>query len=105
MARPSRSTPSTGSSQKESPQLRENCLERDGHRCVVTGKFDTPTAIERSAATGTYIDDDENPLPSNADGFACLQATHIVPHALGWGESTGADAVCVQSTSRITKSF
>lgn len=105
MSRLSRSTPSTGSSQNRPPQLRQKCLERDGHRCVVTGKFDRPTALERHAAAVAWTDDDGNPLPTNEDDFATLQVAHIIPHALGWGESTAADAVCVQSACRINKSF
>lgn len=104
MSRLSRSTPSTGSSQHRTPKLRDDCLKRDGHRCVVTGKFHLPTGIERSAVAGPYVDDDGNPLSSNRDDFADLQVAHIIPHALGWGEDTGADAVCVQSTCCINES-
>lgn len=93
----SQPSPSTGGSRDKTPQLSKDCLERDGHRCAITGKFDVTIALKHSATPETYVDDDGNPLSTHRSDFDHLEVAHIVPHALGWGNDTGTDAVCVQS--------
>ncbi|PGH02405.1 hypothetical protein AJ79_07637 [Helicocarpus griseus UAMH5409] len=58
MSPPSQSVSTTGngSSQQELPQAWKDCLERDGHTCVITSKFDVEeTADQRMTAAESYI--------------------------------------------------
>jgi hypothetical protein len=62
------------------PNLRHSCLRRDGHRCVITQKFDSSTAIKRlKRDRDNARDDDGNHL---APGYELLQVSHIVPFSL-----------------------
>lgn len=65
--------------------LRNVCLARDKHRCVVTGAFDFATMVERrrqlriSATSNTSVkDDDDQPI----DFATVTEAAHIIPHSL-----------------------
>ncbi|OAL62626.1 hypothetical protein A7C99_5008 [Trichophyton rubrum] len=76
------STP-TGTTQRVSI-LRQNCLVRDHHRCVVSRKFDKSEASRRLEQDGDdFKDDDGNPLKNKRnDEFGYLQVAHILPHCL-----------------------
>lgn len=99
MARPDHSTPSTGASEDRLQQFRNNCLRREGHRCVVTGKFYIELALARSSGE----DDDGNPLSTNPEDFRELEVAHIIPHALGWKQDSDAVEVGLQSIYRIDR--
>ncbi|KAJ5742628.1 uncharacterized protein N7511_011360, partial [Penicillium nucicola] len=76
------STP-TGTRQRVSV-LRQSCLVRDRHRCVVTRKFDRAEAKKRFAQNGEFCtDDDDNLLRGeSSDQFQFLEVAHILPHCL-----------------------
>lgn len=63
--------------------LRRDCLLRDGHRCVISRKFDIREARERvKQAAGNAKDDDGQLLNSIEEGFEFLEVAHILPHSL-----------------------
>ncbi|KAJ5088428.1 hypothetical protein N7456_012044 [Penicillium angulare] len=65
--------------------LRQNCLKRDNHRCVVSRKFDRETAQTR------YADDDGNLLKDEpSDRFQSLEVAHILPRSLTIVSSDGS---------------
>ena len=63
--------------------LREKCLIRDRHRCVVTRKFDISEAVRRNRREGANSkDDDGRLLHLETDAPDALQVAHILPHSL-----------------------
>jgi hypothetical protein len=64
--------------------LRGECLKRDRHRCVISGRFDDAEALERVEREGDdeAKDDDGNKLKREAGTFAPLEIAHILPHSL-----------------------
>ncbi|OJZ85655.1 hypothetical protein ASPFODRAFT_207522 [Aspergillus luchuensis CBS 106.47] len=63
--------------------LRQDCLLRDRHRCVVTPKFDIQEAEDRLAKDGTdFKDDDGGSLLPESNAMAFLEVAHIIPHSL-----------------------
>ncbi|KAL5335920.1 hypothetical protein BJX70DRAFT_304963 [Aspergillus crustosus] len=76
------SEPAIGTPQRVS-NLRQNCLQRDRHRCVVTRKFDLQEGETRYKTDGNNVkDDDENPLLPESNDMAYLEVAHIIPHSL-----------------------
>jgi hypothetical protein len=67
--------------------LRKKCLERDGHRCVISVKFHMQEAEARQDRHGEAIDDDGQPVypPGGGPGVGGLEACHIIPLALSEG--------------------
>ncbi len=62
-------------------ELREFCLIRDRHRCVVSRRFDANTAIQRmESSSDDAEDDDGNPL--QGQDFDYVEVAHILPHSL-----------------------
>lgn len=60
--------------------LRNLCLKRDRHRCVVSRRFDWDEARNRFDQDGDDAkDDDGNPLE---DDVHQLEVAHILPYAL-----------------------
>ncbi|OJD14934.1 hypothetical protein ACJ73_09027 [Blastomyces percursus] len=75
------STP-TGTTQRISI-LRQNCLVRDHHRCIVSRKFDISEARRRWQQDGDdFKDDDGNLLRNEQSNFQYLEVAHILPHCL-----------------------
>ncbi|KAJ5938322.1 hypothetical protein N7466_001456 [Penicillium verhagenii] len=76
------STP-TGTRQRVSV-LRQSCLVRDRHRCVVSRKFDRVAARERFAENSESCADDDGKLLKDeaSDQFQYLEVAHILPHCL-----------------------
>jgi len=63
--------------------LREKCLTRDHHRCVITGAFDLSEAIARTKRDGAGAkDDDKHFLSEETKDPELLQVAHIIPHSL-----------------------
>jgi len=63
--------------------LREKCLTRDHHRCVITGVFDLSEARARAKRDGAGAkDDDEHFLYEDPNRPELLQVAHIIPHSL-----------------------
>jgi hypothetical protein len=60
--------------------LREACLLRDRHRCVVSRAFDKAEAITRFRGQGPAVDDDSNPLVGNT--YQHVETAHIIPYCL-----------------------
>jgi hypothetical protein len=63
--------------------LREDCLIRDHHRCVITHKFDYAEARERFRREGgdKAKDDDGHLLKNEAGTFTSLEVAHILPRS------------------------
>jgi HNH endonuclease len=66
------------------PNLRDKCLKRDHHRCVISGCFDDTEALNRVAYAGDdkATDDDGQLLKMEAGNFSPLEVAHIIPHSL-----------------------
>jgi hypothetical protein len=64
--------------------LREVCLIRDRHRCVISRKFDDTEAVKRVERGGDNKDkdDDGHLLKDEAGIFTPLEVAHILPHSL-----------------------
>jgi HNH endonuclease len=63
--------------------LREKCLTRDHHRCVITRAFDLSEARARTKRDGAGAkDDDKHFLYEDTKGSEVLQVAHIIPHSL-----------------------
>ncbi|OAX83209.1 hypothetical protein ACJ72_02426 [Emergomyces africanus] len=63
--------------------LRQRCLIRDHHRCVVSRKFDRKEAQLRIKQDGIESKDDDGELLRNQPGeFDYLEVAHILPHSL-----------------------
>ncbi|KAJ6120021.1 hypothetical protein N7523_004301 [Penicillium sp. IBT 18751x] len=64
--------------------LRQNCLTRDRHRCVVSRKFDRAAARKRFEENAEFCaDDDRNLLKDeSSDQFQYLEIAYILPHCL-----------------------
>lgn len=62
--------------------LREACLLRDRHRCVVSRAFDEAEAIKRfEGQNGPAVDDDGNDL-TDSDTYQYVEVAHIIPCSL-----------------------
>lgn len=87
------STP-TGTRQRVSV-LRQSCLIRDRHRCVVSRRFDRAVARKRFAEYGESCADDDGKLLKHetSDRFQYLEVAHILPHCLTTVASGDADLV------------
>ena len=63
--------------------LRDICLARDRHRCVISRKFEQIVADYRLGKAGENArDDDGNYLTDDRDPFDKLDVAHILPHSL-----------------------
>lgn len=63
--------------------LRHDCLIRDHHWCVVTGKFDIAEARKRRVKDKDCEEDDGKRLDSKAHAnFVHLEVAYIIPHCL-----------------------
>ncbi|KAJ6114137.1 hypothetical protein N7512_007582 [Penicillium capsulatum] len=87
------STP-TGTRQRVSV-LRQSCLVRDRHRCVVSRKFDRAEARKRFTQDKENCADDDGNLLKNesSDQFQYLEVAHILPHCLTTVASGDLDLV------------
>ncbi|OJJ50041.1 hypothetical protein ASPZODRAFT_1093094 [Penicilliopsis zonata CBS 506.65] len=86
--------PTPASSQSKTPEtaigtpqrvsnLRQACLIRDRHRCVITRKFDAQEAQKRYKRDRRNIKDDDGlSLLPERDAMAYLEVAHIIPHSL-----------------------
>ena len=83
--------------------LRGECLKRDRHRCVISGRFDDAEALKRVEREGDdeAKDDDGHKLKSEAGTFTPLKVAHILPHSLMNVGGGGAELVCVASRPRF----
>lgn len=79
--------------------LREDCLIRDHHRCVISRKFDYAEAGKRVGLEGDdrAKDDDGHFLKDEAGTFAPLEVAHIIPHSLLNVSSGKTEMVCTHS--------
>lgn len=77
-------TPTPTGTRERISILREHCLLRDRHRCVISRKFDRREAGKRFDQHGEDSkDDDGNLLRSeSSDRFQFLEVAHILPHSL-----------------------
>ncbi|KAE8164618.1 hypothetical protein BDV40DRAFT_111933 [Aspergillus tamarii] len=72
--------------------LRDDCLKRDRHRCVVTRKFSASEAQERFEKDGDNLkDDDGESLLPERNEMAYLEVAHIFPHSLMSLTSNGGE--------------
>lgn len=80
---------------KRSSLLHQKCLQRDGHRCIVTREFDQKEAIKRHKASRQAPVDDEGESFSspNQPGFTFVEACHILPRALTQGGAAAGKEV------------
>jgi hypothetical protein len=63
--------------------LRQACLIRDRHRCVISRKFDAQEGQRRYKRDGPNLkDDDGKSLLEERDNMAFLEVAHIIPHSL-----------------------
>ncbi|KAH2484615.1 hypothetical protein KXW70_007281, partial [Aspergillus fumigatus] len=63
--------------------LRQACLIRDRHRCVISRKFDAEEGQGRYKRDGPNSkDDDGKSLLEERDNMAFLEVAHIIPHSL-----------------------
>ena len=63
--------------------LREKCLIRDRHRCVISRKFDLTEALQRDKLEGDNAkDDDDHLLYLETSEPDTLQVAHILPHSI-----------------------
>ncbi|ODH35408.1 hypothetical protein ACO22_02932 [Paracoccidioides brasiliensis] len=63
--------------------LRQSCLIRDHHRCVVSHRFDRKEAQRRIKQDGIESEDDDRALLRNEPGeFEYLEVAHILPQSL-----------------------
>jgi hypothetical protein len=58
-------------SRREQRTVKEDCLKRDGYRCVISGIFDYGSTIKHPD------------IPFDPDRRASTEASHIIPFALG----------------------
>ncbi|KAH8427790.1 uncharacterized protein LDX57_005495 [Aspergillus melleus] len=77
-------TPTPNGTRQRVSVLRQSCLVRDRHRCVVSRKFDLVEARKRTEQHGGNSEDDEGNLLMNESrgGFQYLEIAHILPHCL-----------------------
>ncbi|KAK3942059.1 hypothetical protein QBC46DRAFT_362907 [Diplogelasinospora grovesii] len=66
--------------------LRDTCLTRDHHRCVISRRYDTREWIKRYRKDGRNAKDDDGKIldPNELSG---IQVAHILPHALTKADS------------------
>lgn len=77
--------------------LRDDCLKRDRHRCVVTRKFSVREAQERFEKDGDNLkDDDGESLLPERNEMAYLEVAHIFPHSLMSLTSNGGEQKLVR---------
>ncbi|RYO88588.1 hypothetical protein DL763_005932 [Monosporascus cannonballus] len=62
--------------------LRQFCLVRDRHRCVISRRFDQREAISRFDRNGDDAQDDDGALLSGETSFEVLEVAHMLPHSL-----------------------
>ena len=62
-------------------KLRPSCLIRDGHRCIVSQKFDVWMAMRRTRREGQGVRDDDG-LQVTLEERDILQVCHIIPYSL-----------------------
>lgn len=62
--------------------LREACLTRDRHRCVISRRFDYNEALKRFRGSNEARDDEGNLLRDDEKPFESLEVAHILPHSL-----------------------
>ena len=91
----SQSTQLAGTTQRVAA-LREDCLIRDRHRCVISRKFDDAEAGKRVGHEGddNAKDDDGHLLRYEAGTFSPLEVAHIIPHSLMNVSSGKTELVC-----------
>ncbi|KAK9561939.1 hypothetical protein V6Z79_010295 [Aspergillus fumigatus] len=84
------------SSRQRISTLRQSCLVRDHHRCVISRKFDRREAEKRFEQDGEDCKDDDGKLlrDESNDRFQFLEVAHILPHSLTAVSSGETDLVC-----------
>ena len=95
------STQSLAATTQRVAALREDCLMRDHHRCVISRKFNDAEAGKRVGCEGDdkAKDDDGHLLKDEAGTFAPLKVAHIIPHLLMNVRSGKTELVCIRHTS------
>ncbi|XHF99704.1 hypothetical protein AWENTII_003194 [Aspergillus wentii] len=85
----------TGTRQRVSI-LRQNCLVRDHHRCVISHKFNIVEARKRAEEYGNDCKDDDGNLlkDESRGGFQYLEVAHILPLYLQTVAPGETDLVC-----------
>jgi len=84
--------------------LRESCLARDRHRCVITRAFDQAEAKVLFKGQGQALDDDGNPLTISED-YNFLEAAHIILYALNKAEGDNRIGEGKRTTIAILNMF
>ncbi|KAK0718752.1 hypothetical protein B0T21DRAFT_295268 [Apiosordaria backusii] len=62
--------------------LRQDCLIRDRHRCVISRRFDVKELEDREKISGDQVTDDDGKPFEASHIFSRLEVAHILPHAL-----------------------
>jgi len=77
--------------------LRGECLKRDRHRCVISGRFDNAEALKRVQRNGDdeAKDDDGHKLKREVGTFIPLEVAHILLYSLMNVGSGEGELVCV----------
>ncbi len=77
--------------------LRQDCLLRDHHRCVVTGAFDEEEFFIRYKKDGNNAKDDDGELLLSDPklGSESLNVAHIIPHCFVSLNSGETELVCI----------
>jgi hypothetical protein len=82
--------------------LRQDCLIRDGHRCVISHQFDYREAANRLKRDGDNAkDDDGRMLKHDRERPEYLEVAHILPHSLMSLAASGRDPVLVYIISNV----
>ncbi len=87
--------------------LRQDCLLRDHHRCVISRAFDYHEYLDRVNSHGNNAKDDDGALFSSAEaateapgeasteGFSFLEVAHIIPHSFVSLNRDEKELVCI----------
>ncbi|KAK3337681.1 hypothetical protein B0T19DRAFT_413287 [Cercophora scortea] len=84
--------------------LRDLCLTRDRHRCVITRAFDQDELAHRLRHQSPARDDDGNVL-NPRDGYSHLEVAHIFPFGLTKAEEGGGLSEHKKATIAILNMF
>jgi hypothetical protein len=82
--------------------LRQICLERDQHRCVISNSFDLKEADRRYELEGDNYKDDAGNFLRDEHSFEFLEVAHILPHCLTTVSPGDADLVCLTMNTDST---
>jgi hypothetical protein len=91
----SQSTQQLAGTMQRVAALRNDCLIRDHHRCVISHKFDDSEAVSRGKRDGDDAKDDDGHFLKDESGtFATLEVAHVIPHSLMAVTSETTELVC-----------